>query len=578
MSQIYKNSGGGGGGTPIETINGDSGSITGSTVTIYANQAALNSGASVAFVNSGTVSTLNVTDSRDSTYIGEGAGQLIGVTTGGNANTAVGASALSSVSNSGNVNCAFGNDSLQSLTNGDFNTACGVSTAELMTTGAANSLFGYVAGQAYTTSESNNIVIGANVLGTAGESGVIRIGDSASVSPQTTCFIAGIAGVLPATASMTLINPSTGQLGNAFNVVSTGSNTIIGGSAGNYTLTGTENTGYGATSLVSVTSGVFNTAIGARSQNLMQSGNSNTSVGLAALRDCVSGSENCAFGEECLTFNTASQNSCFGSKSMNASGAGSENSCFGYASGNAISSGSSNALFGNQAGDSITTGSFNMAFGNDSLSALTTGDYNIAVGTNSGNALTTSDSSNILINSVGVSGESNAIRIGTQGGGGSQQNTCYIAGIVGATAGTNPTPILIGTNGKLSSADPTTGLGFPFIYSGQVNLLATGATQLTAFSSSVATAFIITSITAVGTNITGVFGGGTADFGTNGPTYDNYVIGFNNFAPVQDQYVFSSAPGLVQVPVNTPFFINVTAADATATTDTQTIYIQGFYI
>lgn len=450
MSQIYKNSGGGGGGTPIETINGDSGSITGSTVTIYANQAALNAGASVAFVNSGTVSTLNVTDSRSSTYIGEGAGQLVGVSTGGNENTAVGFAALSSVSNSGNVNCAFGVDSLQGLTNGDFNTACGVSTAELMTTGSANCLFGYIAGQSYTGAESNNIIIGPNVLGTLGESGVIRIGDSASVSPQTTCFIAGIAGVLPATASMTLINPSTGQLGNAFNVVSTGSNTIIGAGAGNYTLTGTENTGYGATSLVSVTSGVFNTAIGARSQNLMQSGQSNTSVGLAALRDCVSGSENCAFGEECLTFNTASQNSCFGSKSMNAAGAGSENSCFGYASGNSISSGSSNALFGNQAGDSITTGSFNMAFGNDSLSAITTGDYNIAVGTNSGNALTTSDSSNILINSVGVSGESNVIRIGTQGSGASQQDTCYIAGISGVTVAAS-VPVVIDANGQMGT-------------------------------------------------------------------------------------------------------------------------------
>src|ERR1017187_4726885 len=41
----------------IVTIDGDTGSITGSTVTIYANQATRQAGASVAFVNSGSTST-----------------------------------------------------------------------------------------------------------------------------------------------------------------------------------------------------------------------------------------------------------------------------------------------------------------------------------------------------------------------------------------------------------------------------------------------------------------------------------------------------------------------------------------
>lgn len=450
MSQISKNSGGGGGGTPIETINGDTGSITGSTVTIYANQATKNSGASVAFVNSGTTSTFNVTDSHQSTYIGQGAGNAATPTTSGIQNTAVGLDALTSTTNNGILNCAFGVDALNGLTDGDENCAFGVGSGQVLTLGTSNSFFGYQTGQAYTGSESDNIIIGANVTGTLGDTGVIRIGSASGASPQTTCFIAGIAGVLPATASMTLINPSTGQLGNAFNVVSTGSNTIIGGSAGNYTLTGTENTGYGATSLVSVTSGVFNTAIGARSQNKMQSGQSNTSVGLAALRDCVSGSENCAFGEECLTFNTASQNSAYGSKSMNAAGAGSANSCFGYASGNSISSGTNNVLVGFQSGNDITTGSFNTGFGNDSLGGITTGQYNIGVGNNAGLSLTTSDSSNICINSPGVSGESNTIRIGTQGSGAAQQNKCFIVGISGVTVAAS-VPVVIDANGQMGT-------------------------------------------------------------------------------------------------------------------------------
>ena len=58
------------------TITGDSGSIAGPDVTIYANQAALNSGATVAFVNSGTVSTLNLSDANGNTILGSFSGNL----------------------------------------------------------------------------------------------------------------------------------------------------------------------------------------------------------------------------------------------------------------------------------------------------------------------------------------------------------------------------------------------------------------------------------------------------------------------------------------------------------------------
>ena len=64
----------GGGGGVINTILGDSGSVSGVTVTIFANEAAATSGSSVKFVNGGVVSTLNVTDSSNNTIIGLGSG------------------------------------------------------------------------------------------------------------------------------------------------------------------------------------------------------------------------------------------------------------------------------------------------------------------------------------------------------------------------------------------------------------------------------------------------------------------------------------------------------------------------
>lgn len=77
---------------------------------------------------------------------------------------------------------------------------------------------------------------------------------------------------------------------------------------------------------------------------------------------------------------------------------------------------------------------------NSSVSTLT-GSYNVLIGSLAGSVYTSTESSNIIIGNevVGVVGESNKIRIGTQGTGNGQQNACYIAGIyntsVGATAG-----------------------------------------------------------------------------------------------------------------------------------------------
>src|SRR5207244_12069655 len=77
------------------------------------------------------------------------------------------------------------------------------------TAGANNTALGALAGQNLTTG-NNNIDIGANVLGVAGESNKIRIGKQGT---QNGTFIAGIFGV--AVSGSTVVVNSSGKLGVA---------------------------------------------------------------------------------------------------------------------------------------------------------------------------------------------------------------------------------------------------------------------------------------------------------------------------------------------------------------------------
>jgi hypothetical protein len=197
-----------GGAVAIETINGDTGSITGNTVTIYADTAALNSGSTVQFVNSGTTSTLNVTNANHTTIIGNNSGYLGSSGTG---NTVLGAFCLYGNSG-GSQNTAVGYTSCASITSGANNLALGYNTLNNLLTGSSNIILGSSSGSAYTGSESSNILI--NNLGIVGESNVIRIGtQGSSPGQQNECFLAGIVGVTASNPVLTTINSSTGQMG-----------------------------------------------------------------------------------------------------------------------------------------------------------------------------------------------------------------------------------------------------------------------------------------------------------------------------------------------------------------------------
>ena len=224
----------------IGTLNGDSGSATGATVTLDAYPS---SGKTVTFSGSGATMTLATTDANDNTSVGSwptgsayttgsrntSLGYLSGgyITTAndntligwgcglpanGNSNTAIGSKALYAC-NTGSSNVAVGENAGHDFQSASYNTVVGHGALFSVLTGSRNIAIGLGGGSNYTGAESSNIII-ANA-GTLGESNVIRVGTSGSGSgQQNKCYIAGINGVNVGSVASVLTN-SGDQLGTA---------------------------------------------------------------------------------------------------------------------------------------------------------------------------------------------------------------------------------------------------------------------------------------------------------------------------------------------------------------------------
>jgi hypothetical protein len=233
-------SGGGGGG--IVTIDGTTGSVTGSTVTITGGTSgAVFTGSGTTLTESFNFLALPATTSSVG-YISIGGSPYISnfngndffaisgnVTTSGIENVAVGSGALEFLTTgsentavgyqaaihctSGTENCAVGMQSLNHVTSGSQNTSIGsVAGSTAGFNGSNNVLLGYEAGLSYDTTESSNIIISNS--GVASESHVTRIGTQGTGSgQQSTCYVAGITGVSVSNQELVMINSSTGQLG-----------------------------------------------------------------------------------------------------------------------------------------------------------------------------------------------------------------------------------------------------------------------------------------------------------------------------------------------------------------------------
>jgi hypothetical protein len=126
----------------------------------------------------GAAALQNNTTASFNVAVGDAAlGAFNGTTAFDGANTALGSLALTAET-SGQENVAVGRRALQSLTDGDNNVALGWRSGDSLATGSLNTLLGSQAGNNYTGAESNNIIIGGGIGGTAGESNTIRIGSN----------------------------------------------------------------------------------------------------------------------------------------------------------------------------------------------------------------------------------------------------------------------------------------------------------------------------------------------------------------------------------------------------------------
>jgi hypothetical protein len=166
----------------------------------------------------GFSSLLSLTDASFNTGVGAGtllaniaaentavgAGALLSNSTGAD-NTANGVFALFS-NTDGHDNTAIGDYALLSNTTGTNNTALGRVALQTNISGSLNTALGAFAGQELTG--DNNIDIGSNVLGVAGESNTIRIGNT----DITDTFIRGISGATIASGDPVLV-ASNGHLG-----------------------------------------------------------------------------------------------------------------------------------------------------------------------------------------------------------------------------------------------------------------------------------------------------------------------------------------------------------------------------
>src|SRR5271155_1763624 len=268
----------------------------------------------------------------------------------------------------------------------------------------------------------------------------IAMGLDSAASNVFKISVSTAAGVLPTTSPQLLIDPSanghitltpngsglvTISYMTAGLVHSDGSgNLTSGGSTGLETITG--NTG-GA---ISPTAGNINIITANATVKFAGSGSTETlDFGLG----------NLALGSSLPSLTTGLANTAFGFQALNSTISASDSTAIGYqsllnltatdVSNTAVGAASLFTLIGSGNG-------FNTAVGSGVGFFLETGSYNSLFGVSAGQNYTTSESSNICINSFGVVGESNTLRIGrVTGAGNLTLQAAYICGIDGVNVG-----------------------------------------------------------------------------------------------------------------------------------------------
>ena len=487
MSQFTQNSSGGGG-TTITTILGDVGSISGSVVTIYANQAALNSGSTVSFVNGGTVSTFNVTDTRSNTIIGQGSGNSSIL---GGQNTSLGAGNLTSLVGGGGC-VAIGNICLSSMVSDNYHTAIGTAALNLVNGSVGLTACGYTALSATVNdtgcsafgyqslaqlsgggSANNNSAFGYNSLFYSfTDSDNSAFGFNALTNTQGGSFNCAygsqsMQGSTPSRATrncgfgyQTLFTSGTGCISN----VAVGAQSLYSTVSDSYCVA----IGDGALQNINGVSGITacghqalynsvldaqNTALGYQAMYSTNAGgmggNGNVASGYQTMYSNISGSQCVASGVQALytatipiqsvaqgfqaMFSSIQPTGCTatGCQALYSSQSDEYHCAYGDSALYSVNGSNNCTAFGAGALASLVTGQNSTALGYSALSASQNAEGNLGLGYNSGSNLGPTDAFNVLIASNGVNGDNGVIRIGDATGTPAQNqfNAAYFCGI-----------------------------------------------------------------------------------------------------------------------------------------------------
>ena len=300
----------------------------------------------------------------------------------------LGSNCAEELTDAGTDNIVIGTNAFNNATTAINNVLVGKNAGNNLITGSYNLFLGYFPGSDYAGSESSNILL--SHAGVAAENHTIRIGtDGTGTAQQNLCYIAGT--VQPArNLDLVTTTSTTGQITQE----STPLMHTFGGGITNFFAGLNAGSGFG-------------------------------------------------YGDQHLTG--------IGTDALAAATSAIYCTVVGYASGNAINTGTINTAVGAFTLNILQSGTENDAFGASALGNILSGSYNLGLGRNAGSNYTGAESSNIMIRNSGTVGESNVIRIGTQGSGSGEQNTCFIAGISGATTSGTGTPVLIDTTGNLGT-------------------------------------------------------------------------------------------------------------------------------
>jgi len=388
-----------------------------------------------------------------------------------NSNTAVGAYALQGLpgGNFGSANTAVGVSALQSVSSAFYNVAVGNGTLSANNDGSSNTAVGVFALANNTSGDETAIgtnALSANTFGygnTAAGTYALMANQSGGYNTAVglSSLVANNGNNNTATGAAALYNNVDGN-----NNTATGREALLNNNASENTAdgfqalknntTGTYNTATGSNALLNNDTGWYNTATGASTLLSNTSGVDNSAFGWGALQLNATGSDNTATGYQALYNNNADRNTATGAYALYANTAGRFNTADGYAAlyhnigiGNTATgyaalfynTASGNSAFGWLAlAFNTGGGANNSAFGTGALKLNTSGSNNIAVGSGAGSNLTVG-SNNIDIGNSGVAGESNTIRVGTQG----TQTAAYVAGISGTVLDTG-IPVVVDAN------------------------------------------------------------------------------------------------------------------------------------